>query len=171
MAINENVLGQVRPSESAVDRLRKRNRIRPWESGLVGAQTDPKSQPNGLGNPPPGQSTQGVDEPDGTRPPGFHTSGVNNPVSGSPSGPSAPEVNCPVGIESDRACADLSSLPKEAPTGHGTQRTRPPEGRSPSGSVAQVTKPTGQKTPEAINPLGELPKNTSTAFPNCSGLQ
>jgi hypothetical protein len=57
MAIDENLIGEVRPSESAVDRLRKRNRIRPWESGLIGAQAKPKSETEGVGNSPSGQNT------------------------------------------------------------------------------------------------------------------
>lgn len=185
MAIDENLIGEVRPSESAVDRLRKRNRIRPWESNLIGEQTKSKSESEGVGKPPPGQPTQRANEPEGKNPEveppgkgvpvgisptGSATHEVQNPVGETttaqetktvsplgnlPSGTPAQRVNHPLGAGDVRACGSVPQAFIETPTGLGTQRVNHPGGKLPSGSRAQGNTPTGSNAPEAGHPVGE----------------
>lgn len=192
MAIDESLLGGVRPSESAVDRLRKRNRIRPWEGGLVGAQPKQQSDVAVTEDRPPGQGTQGVNQPEGEtldaisnherRSRGGSTSGCSThganrpqglipsheetryPEGKLPSGSRAPLVANPVGKSHFQAEADADHSTSTLPRSSDTLRVEHPVGKSPTGHQALVEKPSGSNSQGVTRPQGNAPVGVSPPF-------
>jgi hypothetical protein len=144
MAIDEKHLGDLAPQESAVDRLRKRNRrIRPWEGALVdgsGSPAIPKPEvplPSGRDTlradrpevtPPSGQITQRADEPE-----------VISPID-VPESASNPEGAITSGLDALRLELPLV----DSTSGQNNLSAGNPEVRLTSGGFDPVDSPSGQ---------------------------
>jgi hypothetical protein len=170
MAIDEKALGDLVPQDSAVDRLKRRNRrIRPWESSLV--DSPPESSQVDL---PSGQKAQGVNQPEGNKAPlvvlpsGGDTEWVTCPGGEVPD-PLLKTEEQPVGITPPGLCTDGVSNPEDArPNGYTGESDAAPLVNSPTvfpnqgapdpedsflTSIAGTTQsPTGQITQSVFQP-------------------
>lgn len=154
MALDEKHLADISPGDSAVDRLRKRNRrIRPWESSKI------ETPPVITSESGEGKTLSGQDSPGGISPPGLNTQTVPRPL-GDPS-VRVPEESQDRGGETPRGSTALgASNPEGVPTkGPDTPKSKYPYGRNTRRGqerrgqnylrveYPEGTPPSGQSTP------------------------
>jgi len=165
MALDEKHLADISPGDSAVDRLRKRNRrIRPWESSkleAIGTESDEGKKPSGPETPggfsPPGLNIQTVprplgDVPDlvpeesqnrgGEIPRGSTALGVSNPEGVPTGGLDTPRSRSPYGRNTRRG---------QTSRRQNYQRVENPEGAPPSG----FSTPTGKNRERVLSVDGD----------------
>lgn len=164
MAIDESLIGEVRPNGSAVERLRKRNRIRPWESALVN-----ESAKHPEGNPPSGQATHGVTAQEDRSPTGQSVPGVPQPPGESPQREPELQGSAPnrsltqkrssppgdVSAQLSRHAPDSKSA--ESHSGPDEHRATQPGGAPSIGASTDGQVPTGSIAHRVDRPVGTEP--------------
>jgi hypothetical protein len=174
MAIDEKHLIDAEPAESAVARLRKTNRrIRPWESSLVNAETEPKKVCDPEDRLSSGRRTPRVtylegntnsaepkcsENPRGAPPSRQDTQRVAEPEDLVPSGSSNPRIENPEGISTP----ELGNPDGQTPSGEYTLRAKRPEGGLSSTPTSQRKERTAGSRLKKEYPEGKTPRGCRT---------
>jgi hypothetical protein len=159
MAFDNSLLNETEPSNSAVDRLKKRGRrIKPWESSLIEEPIGvPLCDDGPLGELPRGPSPSEVERPMGSAITGSESPRSPRPLGNLPTGAVTQRGHSPVGLLPTGGSLPVNYPEVHLPTGVDDQKAAPPLGDTPNRPDATTgDSPAGGRSKNA-DPVGQLP--------------